>query len=984
MDDWRRGIMSSGPNLRFNRFLLDRQNQELRRESRRIPLPPKIFAILEYFALHAGRLVTQDELMDAVWGPITVGDAVLRGYIRDLRRVLRDDAAHPRFIETVPRRGFRFLSNVTKETSRSTSKDRPVATSPPSGLIGREESLNELHGGLQVALGGKRRLVLIAGEAGIGKTALLNAFLDQIRATDSILVAAGQSVEQFGPREAYLPVFDALGALCRGPHAQQVLTVLSRRAPTWLAQMPGLLPDNQFQDLQVKVQGANQTRMLGEFCEAMEDLSASQAIVISLEDLQWSDSSTVDLLSVFARRTEVARILLIGSYRPADVVVSAHPLRMAAQELRIHGSCSEILPQYLSKSGVSQYFDHRFPRHRFPDAMIDTISRTTGGNPMFLTAMVNDLVNEGSIAKRHNSWQLEDDPERLKSWSSASLRQLIEAQLSRLPAPEQRILEAAAVVGGDFTTEMVAAALEIDPIEVEEGCEALARRGQVLRSASTGADQGQHDDSQYEFVHDLYRTAAFDRSSQARRRRWCQRIAEKMKTDAGARADEIATELAYYFEHANIPIEAARYCALAGEKAIRRFADVEALGQFRRGIELLKPVPSSSERDNIELRLQVGLAFPLMNKRGYKAGETVAAISRASELNDKLGDGPQSFGALRGLFAILLGRPDYKATLTLCNAMDRIAQRDPDPYTVAEATRLRGLATFFLGRLLESQDALSRSLLAAASAERTSKVTAVIDDLRVSTAAVLALVQWMLGYPDQAQKSSQDAVARAVSLSAPFAIALAHSFRAMVLRYLHDTDGTIKAAESAIAVCDQYGFPLWRTQASLERGWAKTMRSRGTEGLREIRSALALEQLGLGGSVTKLAEACLHVGAINDGLRAVDEALEYVQAHHEGPWEPELHRLKGELILQRAERKSSKRDPDIEQGEQCLHIALQRAREIDAKSFELRAATSLHKLLSRQGKPAEARRIVAEVYDWFSEGFDTPDLVDARRLLGKR
>jgi DNA-binding winged helix-turn-helix (wHTH) protein/tetratricopeptide (TPR) repeat protein len=976
--------MSTGPILRFGPFELDRQNQELFRNSERLSVPPKIFAILEYFALNAGRLVTRQELLDAVWGPISVGDAVVRGYIRDIRSMLRDDATHPRFIETVPRRGFRFLPKVTAETTfRSNPKDHPVEFAPPPGLFGRKQALLDLHRCLEITLGGKRQAVLIAGEAGIGKSALLNAFLDQVRAIDSILVACGQCVEQFGTREAYLPVFDALGALCRGARANSASAVLNRYAPSWLVQMPGLLPNDQLQNLQIRVQGTTQTRMLGEFCEAMEALSVSQPIVLGLEDLQWSDPSTVDMLSAFARRSETARLMLIGTYRPADVVLSGHPLRIVAHDLQVHGCCVQILPENLNLTGVSDYLAHRFAHHRFPRTMVETIYRTSGGNPLFVTAMVDDLVNDGAIVKRPGAWRLRDYFEQQNSWKSPSLRQLIDAQLSRLPEPEQRVLEAAAAVGNEFGAETVASVLEIDPVEVEERCEALVRRGQVLRRSAKKSERRPRDHSRYEFVHDLYRAGAFDRSSQARRSRWYRRIAQRIVTDWGDRADEVATELAYYFESADMPLESARYCAIAGEKAIRRFADAEALGQFRRGIEILKAIPASSERDSIELRLQVGLAFPLINSQGYTTEEAVEVVRRASELNEKLGDGPQSFAALRGLYLILTGKSDYKAALELCDQMDRVAQRDPDPYPMAEAIRLRGVGAFFLGRLVESREALNRSLLASRAAEGSPKVSAVIDDLRVTSASILALAQWMLGYPEQAVKSAQYALDRAMNLGAPFSTAIAHCFRAMLQRFLRDTVATIEEAESAIAICDKFGFPIWRAQAALERGWARTMQDGRLAGIQEIRSALAAAPLALGGSMAKLAEACLRVGKTQEGLRAVDEAMKFVREHEEGAWEPELHRLKGELLLQRAERRSRARDTDFEQAKACFSNALRRARENEAKSLELRAAMSLHKIWSRQGKRAEARRIVAEVYDRFSEGFDTPDLRDARGLLDR-
>lgn len=977
--------MNGNPDLRFDRFRLDRRNQELKHDSRPIPLRPKTFAVLQYLAENPARLVTQSELLKAVWGPVAVGDGLLRGYIRDIRHALGDDAERPRFIETLPRRGVRFLAKVAEDSASEGAADaiEPTASLSSSELVDRDQELSTLHRYLRSTLGGKRQVVFIAGEAGIGKTALLNAFLEQADAAGPVRIACGQCIEQYGTREAYLPILDALGKLCHGAHADETLAVLGHHAPSWLMQMPGFISDEQFEALQKRVQGITQTRMLGELCEALEVLAAKQPLILGLEDLQWSDPSTLDRLSIIARREERARLMVIGTYRPADVIISEHPLRTVVHDLQAHRLCAELWPGYLTEHGVEQYLAGRFPDNHFPARLKQLIHRNTSGNPLFVSAIVEELSRDKSIEKRDGHWELIGKPEQIGSWKSPSLRHLIEGQLSRLRPGEQRVIEVAAIAGSEFTPDLIAAALGIDLAEAEEHCEALARRRQVLRLVEGDSSRELAEQPRYEFAHDLYRAAAFDRSSQARRRRWYQRIAERIVAERGEQVDELATELAYYFEHAGMPEAAAHYCALAGEKAAQQFANTEAFGQFRRGIELLKGVPASNARDALELRLQVGLALPLTGSQGFESDEVVAVLSRASELNQRLGDSPQSFGALRGLYQLRMGRGDYQGTLDLCDKIDRVAEREASPAFIAEATRLRGLGAFFLGRLVESRDAFASSLASYGREARTSRVFAIADDPEVTGATVLSLVLWMLGYPDQALQRGREGLRRAISLGAPYSIAVAHCFLAMLMRFLRDYAATIKEAEHALAVCEQHGFAQWRAQASLERGWAIAMRGRTTAGIKEIRSALVASSLGLGGSLAKLADACLYAGKTAEGLRAVDAALTFVREHKEGTWEPELHRLKGELLLQRHEGKRRKHHDDVEQAEGCFRTAIERAQENVAKSFELRAAISMYKLWRKQGRRADARHLLADVYDWFTEGFDTPDLVDARRLLGR-
>jgi DNA-binding winged helix-turn-helix (wHTH) protein/tetratricopeptide (TPR) repeat protein len=981
--------MTVAPTLRFGSFVLDRANQQLRCDSKDIPLPPKTFAVLQYLAENPQRLVTQDELLKAVWGSVAVADGLLRGYVRDIRRALADEAARPRFIETIPHRGFRFLAEVHADSTAHLplTPDEPPSGTPSLRLIGRDMDLGVLQKSLRATLSGKRQVVFIAGEAGIGKTALLNSFLDRVRATHPILIACGQCIEQYGTREAYLPIFDALGTLCRGNHSSNVIGVLTRHAPSWLAQMPGVLSDDQFQALQRTIQGTTQTRMLREFCEALEALSVDQPIILALENLQWSDHSTLDLLSMIGRRQESAHLMLIGSYRPADVIVSGHPLRGVIQDLQAHRLCSELWPEYLSETAVEEYLADRFPDHRFPPKLSQVVHRKTGGNPLFVTALIDDLLREHFIEKDLEHWQFKGEPEVIGTHQSSSVRQAIEGELGRLSTTEQRILEAAAVAGLEFTAEMVAAALETDVAGVEDHCDELVRRRQILTSAASSTDFP--GSSRYAFAHDLYRAAALDRSPPNRRRRWYQRIAEKMVADCGERLEEVATELAYYFEQANMPLEAADYCALAGERAMRRLANTEAIAHFRCGIELLNRAPASARHDVLELHLLVDLALPLTASHGYGTEEVAGVLSRARDLNQKLGDGPQTFGALRGLYQLLMGRGDYQATLDLCDKLDRVAEREREPLLVVEALRMRGISAFFLGRLSEARDALNQSLLLFNRREQgSSQISAIAEDPETSAKSILALVLWMLGFPDQARQLGHEAVTTAQQLGAPYSMAIAHCFLALVMRFLRDPVATLEQAQSATAICDAHGFALWRAQASLERGWAIAMQGHTAAGIKEIRAALApFATVGESGSIAKLADVCLNARKTLEGLKSIDEGLRLVHDHAERTWEPELYRLKGELLAQRANSKTTKgrhQEPDIKEAEQCFATALARARDSGSKSFELRAAMSQYRLSNQKDKRNQARRILAEVYDWYTEGFNTPDLVDARSLLNRK
>jgi predicted ATPase/DNA-binding winged helix-turn-helix (wHTH) protein len=967
----------------FGPFELDVDNQELRREGQPIPLRPKPFAVLRYFVENPKRLIPGPELLKAVWPDTVVVEGLLRGYLHDVRRALGDDVAHAQFIETVPRRGFRFLAEIGSEPASRLPESAAKHNPSFPKLFGREGDLGVLHASLQKAQAGTRQIVLIAGEAGIGKTGLMNTFLGQARGTDSVLTAVGQCVEQYGTREAYLPIFDALATLMRGRQAKEVVAKFSRYAPTWLVQMPGIVPDDQFASLQQRVQGATQTRMLREFCEALEALAIDYPIIVGIEDLQWSDSSTLDLLSVIARRREPARLLLLGTYRPTDVIVSGHPLRAVTQELQVHGLCVELLPDYLTQSDVSEYISDRFPNNKFPPGLSQLVYRVSSGNPLFVTVVIDDLVRDQSLQKRDDCWVLNKPVQEIAGFKSHTLRRVIDGQLARLSPGEQQVLEAGAVVGREFSADVVAAALEAGIAETEQRCDELAQRGQFVCATENDLSRNSARAGRYTFVHDLYWTAAYDRSSRNRRRRWYQRIADKIRIEAGEH-DDVATELAYYFEQAGLAADAAYFCALAGERSLRRFANGEAIAQFRRGIELLKNLSASKDRDVLELRLTVGLAIPLATQ-GYSTEELSALMARASELNSAVGEGPQTFGLLRALYLLHLGRSDFVAALDFSDRARRLAEKDNEPLMSDEALRMRGISTFALGQLADSQDALQRSLAFLSRHPRNMRILASEDDPETASAEVLALVLWLRGYPDQALQMGRHALAAAQSHGVAFSTATSRTMIAMLMRFLRDVPATWELANAAVAICEEHGFTSWRIFASHERAWAYAMQGHLAAGIKEIQATLTpgSAALGAGQSWVKLAEVYLQAGKINEGVRALEQAFEFTLIHSERYWEPELHRLRGEFFLRRPKRggKPPTSKGDLEQAEMCFSTAIKCAREIDAKSLELRAAISLHRLLSKRRREGESRPILHQIYNWFTEGFDTADLIEARGLL---
>ena len=329
--------MPSPSQWTFGPFRLDTANACFWRGEQMLALRPKAFAVLAYLVTHAGQLVTKEALFDAVWPGAAVSDTVLKACIYQIRRVLGETVETPQYLATVHGRGYRCIAPVTALEQPATT---PVDSAPPLAalssrrcqsailspllssplLVEREAVLRQLDAWLAEAMQGRRRVVLVTGEAGIGKTAVVTAFTAQTAMQHAVRIAWGQCVEHCGAGEAYMPVFTALGQLCRGPDGPHIVAILRQQAPTWLVQMPWLLRPTDRELLQHELHGATRDRMVRELAELLDTLTADMPLVLILEDLHWSDHATLDVLAILARRREPARLLLLGTYRPVDVM----------------------------------------------------------------------------------------------------------------------------------------------------------------------------------------------------------------------------------------------------------------------------------------------------------------------------------------------------------------------------------------------------------------------------------------------------------------------------------------------------------------------------------------------------------------------------------------------------------------------------------------------------------------------------------------
>jgi tetratricopeptide (TPR) repeat protein len=467
-------------------------------------------------------------------------------------------------------------------------------------LVGREHPLRALTSALSRAIAGSRQVVFVVGEAGIGKTSVVDTFLSHVEQEKSAWVAKGQCLEHAGGAEAYLAVLDALGRLARIPGRERLIPLLRRVAPTWLAQMPSLVDEREA--LQHEIFGATPERMVREIAETLEALTADIPLVLFLDDLHWSDDATLDFIGLMAHRSGASRLLLVAAYRPVDdgpgrprrheeFSPRRHEdtkpaLRSMKQELAAKGLCEEIALDFLTPGDAATFLEARFPGHAFPPGLALLIHQRTSGNPLFMTNLMDYLAAQGMVGPSAGRWELMRSLETVATASPETLRQVIEAQRARLSPEEQGALEAASVCGINFSAVAVAAGLGTNEGAAEVCLDGLVRRGQFVTSSGLVELPERGWSPRYQFIHSLQREVLYRSLSPARRLRLHLRIAEQIEQIYGTRAGQVASELAEHFEQALDYRRAITYLRKAAANETRRFANREAVGWLERALDL--------------------------------------------------------------------------------------------------------------------------------------------------------------------------------------------------------------------------------------------------------------------------------------------------------------------------------------------------------------------------------------------------------------
>ena len=609
----------------FGPYRLDTVNHCLWRGKVRAALAPKAFDVLRYLVEHADRLVTQDELLEALWPETYVNPEGIRKYVLEIRKVLGDRPDEPVFIETFPKRGYQFVAPVSAEPTVAL----PVFINDAvDRMVGRHSGLAQLEDYFQLALSGQRQVAFVTGEAGIGKTTLVDAFQNQSARDSNLRIARGQCIEDFGGIEPYYPILEAIGSLIRREEDGSLIEALSQRAPTWLIQFSGLVRPEQRETLQREILGSTRERMVRELCETLESISAQMPLLMVLEDLHWVDPSTLDLISAFARRREPAKVLLLCTYRPVDVVLSESPLKTLKQDLLVRGLCHEVVLERLEESAVADYLAKNFSVESLPAGLGNLIHRNSGGNPLFMVAIVQDMAKKGLIAVERGRLILAAPLGEVYPGIPESLQQMLEIQLEHLAPEDLRILQTGCVVGERFSVWAVAAMLDVSPAALEEACERLANRQQFIRSVGIHKAADGSLSAHYEFGHSLYRQALYRSLSSLHRSTLHRSLGERLLPICSAGKPELASELALHFKEGRDYERAARCLMLAAENAANRFSHRDCIQILGRALEL---VSGSKPELEVEIFQRVGDMHYVLGEMSESAVSYQSAVDLANE-----------------------------------------------------------------------------------------------------------------------------------------------------------------------------------------------------------------------------------------------------------------------------------------------------------------------------------------------------------------
>jgi DNA-binding SARP family transcriptional activator len=887
-------------------------------------------------------------------------------------------------------------------------------------FVERENELARLDDFLNQALKGDGSPVFVTGEAGTGKTALVTEFISRAQQAHSELVVVGGTCEALtGIGDPYLPFRETMSLLTGDCERRWAAGTISRdqalrlwgllptvvqaicdSGPTLLN---SIIPGRDLacrtrafgadgaqalarleELLSVQVQqgspsppGQNQT--FAEYAAVLDAAASHHPLVVVIEDLHWADTSSVQLFSYLSRHLDGRRILLIGTSRPEDVAQgrggTPHPLTAVLTDIKQRlGDTFVDLDRIEANEGRS-----------FVDALVDTepndlresfreqLTEHSGGRALFAVELLGHVRAQGDLGKDEEGRWVEKG---IISWQTlpARVEGVIERLIARLDPELRDALLVAAVEGVEFTAEVIAAVQDIDDsVLIRRLSEEVGHKDRLVEARGVIRTETQRL-SRYRFRHSLFQKFLYDSLDPVERSNLHEEVGNALETLHAPHTGEVAAQLASHFQNAGADNKAGRYLQQAGDRSLRLSANTEAIGYYTEALRVLENQPDTTERDRRELTMVINLSLPLERTLGYWADEVETVFERARVLGEQQGATPELFAALRGLWHCHHSRLELDKAGELANQLLRLANIDGgDPVLIVQAHRIFGEDAFFRGNFVQAREHLEQAIDTYDPVAHRSHPYPGILDPGIISGLNAATSLWILGYPDRAVKSMAETLelARKWPRSDSFVVALGVAGR--LHKYRREDEMALRLADEKIKVASETEFKIHIAIASFARGEALVDLGAVEEGMNLMKEGLEVYRGAfLPWSLTVLAEAYEKAGQASEGLSAVAEALDLVDKVGGYFTESELWRVKGELELLTG---------DESEASNSFSTAMDTARRQGARSFELRAVTSMARLLQRQGRDREAFEMLTEIYEWFTEGFETGDLREARELL---
>jgi predicted ATPase/class 3 adenylate cyclase len=888
-------------------------------------------------------------------------------------------------------------------------------------FVGRQSEMEQLRRTSELARAGRGQIVGVMGEPGVGKSRLFYEFVAAYGRLPQpghrgCLILETFSVSH-GKAYPYLPLIDLLKnyfqlalhddeRIRREKITGRVLT-LDRGLEDILPYLFFLLgiaePTSPLQQMDPQIR---RQRIFEAIKRLLLRESLTQPLILVFEDLHWLDAETQAFLSLLSDSLPTARILLLVNYRPEYRHEWGHKGYYTQVRLDPLGrdQAEELLTALLGEGGSPG-------KGQTEATPVQDLKRfileKTEGNPFFMEEIVQELREQGFLASGVEARRAVPRPTDLHI--PTTVQGVLAARIDRLPPQEKALLQTLAVIGREFSSSLLKKVVE--PVE-----EALYQQLAHLQAAEFLYEQPAFPDVEYIFKHALTQEVAYNSLLQERRKVLHERAATATEEVYRYQLAEHYSELAHHYSRSGNTQKAVEYLRLAGEQAVQRSANAEAITHFTTALELLNTLPDTLERTRQELRLQIALGVPLIATRSWAAPETERAYTRARELCEQIGETLQLFPVLYGLYQVYMTRAEYQVAHELGEQLFTLAQRQQDQALLLVAHYALGMTLYYLGEFARAREYMEQGFALYDSPQSRFLTFLYGQDLGVSCLHWTTSALWHLGYPDQARQKSCEVLTLAQELNHPFSLAIALATSVIVHQLRREQQAAQEQANTLIALCTEQGIPFFLAWGIIWRGWILAVQGQGEEGIAQIRQGLAASRATGAGNwqphfLALLAEAYEKAGQPEEGLTVLAEALAQVNKTGERFYEAELYRLKGELTLQSQVPRSKSQveqtlpgrvgsahhnvgfaaagtvggaHPTREaEAEGYFLKAIEIARSQQAKSLELRATTSLARLWQRQGKKKEAHELLTKLYDWFTEGFATKDLQEAKALLAE-